>query len=194
MLKPTNIIIFHAFNETCSNGLSVQTVEFQFPCLNRDNEDTNVIILWTWFLATEISASRVITLRCYNQHCSVAMEISPADSLPANAGIHIFVEFATLSVPLTVWRRMVGWSANNELERQARPHRDIIPAFSWRDWGTPRKSLLRIFGVPLEIRTKRRPNTSLERHCCCIGVSEDIGRQDIGKHLYRPGFVSFSTE
>jgi hypothetical protein len=49
-------------------------------------------------------------------------------------------------------------------------YQDTAPPFAWKDWGKPRRNLLRIAGVPAEIRTQHLRNASLERYRCLLPV------------------------
>jgi hypothetical protein len=55
--------------------------------------------------------------------------------------IYVCVYLTTLSVTQTTWRRMIGWTVNNELERiWAKADAIIISAFAWKNGGKPRLS------------------------------------------------------
>jgi hypothetical protein len=72
--------------------------------------------------------------------------------------IYLFVVYLTmLSVAQTLYRRMIGWVMNNELERI---WKEAVVA--WLDWGKPIETSIRISGLRADIWTQDLPNKKEE--------------------------------
>jgi hypothetical protein len=50
----------------------------------------------------------------------------------------------------------------------------FIPAFTWRAWGEPQETSVKVPSFPAEIRTEPLPNTDLERYRY-ISLLDDCG-------------------